>query len=476
MISLAKIKDFLGKEVSGFNGADVLDQKLPVFPEWFFTARLGQPRSINITQIRTFARSPWIQMVLNTIKKEISTIKWDIVQKDPDAAKGNEADIQKAKDFLEKMNEEQESIADLGSMAVTDVGEIDACAWVNVFSKGSYDFKESPIMDDLGNIKGSEERLVLKDFGSRELLQVRPADASTFLKQIDIYRRLHAYYQYSFKNPRTNPIRFEPAEVNYLWLNKKSYTLYGYSPVQAIQQVLELLIQSTRWNKDFYKNNAIPDGMVSMPGVDPKSMKRYKEKWNSSVKGKPHKLVFVNVDSKFTAMAPSSRDMEWLEGQKWYHELVFAVFGVSPVEAGFHENVSKGNTDGQERITVRNAIKPYMSMIEKIVNNRILPELFQNEKLDIEFKYFPKDHSLEKIEHEQSMQELDRGALSINEFRKAKGKVPVPGGDEINIGNNNGSDEKGNEDGKEGEKGKGNPKEDKYFKKALSKYMDKAEV
>jgi HK97 family phage portal protein len=471
------IKQFLSKDVFGFNGSDVLDEKLPVFPEWFFTARLGQPRAINITEIRTFARSPWIQMVLNTIKKEISTIKWEVVQKDMDKAKGSETDIEKAKEFLNVINEEMESISDLGSMAVTDVGEIDAVAWVNVYSKGSYDIKDSPIIDDLGNIRGSEKRLVLKPFGQRELLQVRPADASTFLKQIDIYRRLQAYYQYSFKNPRTNPIRFEPAEVNYMLMNKKSYNIYGFSPVQSIQQVLELLIQSTRWNKDFYKNNAVPDAIMSLKGPDKKAMKKFKGEFESKVKGKPHKLLFLNVDHTFTQMTQNSRDMEWLEGQKWYHWLVFAMFGVSPVEAGFHENVSKGNTEGQERVTVKNAIKPYIKMIEDVVNNRILPEFFQQEKLDIEFKYFPKDHTLEKIEHEQSMQEIDRGALTINEFRKAKGRLPVPGGDQANIRTDNAfGGLGGNKDEDGNPKEKENPKQDKYFKQAISKYMEKVEV
>lgn len=410
-------------------------------------------------------------MVLNTKKKEISTIRWDIVEKDQDSETIHKEDIKKVKDFLNNINTENETIEDLASMAVTDLGEIDASVWVNVFSKGSYDFKDSPIIDDLGNINGSEKRLVLKPLGSREILEVRPADAATFLKQIDIYRRLQGYYQYSFKNPRTNPIRFESAEVNYLLMNKKSYAIYGFSPVQSIQQVLELLIQSTRWNKDFYRNNAIPDGVMSMPGVDKKSMKRFKESWNSEVKGKPHKLLFVNVDSKFTAMAPNNRDMEWLEGQKWYHWLVFAMFGVSPVEAGFHENVSKGNTEGQERVTVKNAIKPDLLTIERIVNTRIIPEILQNDKPEIEFKYFPKDHTLEKIEHEQSMQELDRNTLTINEFRKTKGRKPVDWGDEpVTKPSNNENEEEIDEEGNPKDK---KEEENKSFRQKFYNHMEK---
>ena len=475
---LTSIKEFLKKDLAWFSGDISPDVKKPVFPEWYFSARLGQPRLINIPEIRTFARSPWIQMVLNTIKKEVSTIHWEVMDREEDGKTGSEAQIQQIKDFLDCMNTEDESIEDLTSMAITDLGEIDAGAWVNVYSMGSYDFKDAPVLNELGKVIGSEKRLVLKPLGQRQLLEVRPADSATFLKQIDIYRRVQGFYQYSFKNPRTNPIRFEPEEMNYMHLNKKSYSIYGFSPVQSVQQVLQILMQSTRWNKDFYKNNAIADGGMFLPGADEKSLKKFKNEWNKEVKGKPHKFLFFNVEGKFQQFQPNNRDMEWLEGQKWYHWLVFAVFGVSPVEAGFHENVSQGNTEGQERITVKNAIKPYLKLIEKVVNNRIIPEILQTEKPDVIFKFIPKDHTLEKIEHEQNMVELREGALTINEYRKSKGKLPVEWGDEpykqvspqsINIGNQDPKDPKdpGNQAPKPDEE-----KDNKYFRKYFSKHMN----
>jgi hypothetical protein len=97
----------------------------------------------------------------------------------------------------------------------------------------------------------------------------------------------------------------------------------------------------------------MPDGIIGLPNADPDSMKQFKETWNSEFKGKPHKLLFHNTDAKFTSFSPSQKDMEWLEGQKWYFHLVFGVYGVSPVEAGFHENVNQGNcySDDTEVLT-----------------------------------------------------------------------------------------------------------------------------
>jgi len=418
-----------------FNGFGYTNQpvegNLPVFPEWFFTARIGQPRKINPIEVRNFSQSPWVQMVLNTIKKEVMNIDWDLMNADENDEQTYESEKKLVEDFLNNINSDSETIDDLHSMLITDLGEIDAGTLVKVFSNDSYeDAGEEPVYNEAGVQIGTQPVFKLKPLGQRRLLEIRAADGSTFLKQIDIYKRLMAYYQYSFKNPRTNPKRFDPEEVVYYCMNKKSYTLYGFSPVQSIQQVLETLIQATRWNKDFFQNNAIPDGIVSLPNANPEQLRNFKREVLNATQGKAHKLLFQNSDADFKSFANSARDMEWLEGQKWYFHLVFAVFGVSPVEAGFHENVNQGNQAGQERITVKNGIKPYLELFERHINRQIIPEILGDETPKIKFKYKPKEHVEEQIEFDQDMKQLEVGAMTINEYRKSRGLTPVEWGDE----------------------------------------------
>ena len=430
-------RSFFNKEVVDFNaGKDdkgqPLDAKLPVHPEWFFTAKLGQPRNINIQEIRRFAKSPWVQMVLSTIKKEISIIPWDVVNAEEDDEQIYEEQTKVVKDFLNKINSDYDTILDISNMVLTDIGEIDSGVWVKVYDSTSYDFKEVARLDEFGLPDGTQKRLVLKPFGQRKLLELRIADSATFLKQIDIYRRIQGYYQYSFKSPSKIPIYFEPDEVVYFIMNKRPQSIYGFSPVQSIQQVLETLMQSTRYNKEFFTRNAMPDGIISLLDANPDSMKKFKESWMANYKGQPHKLAFQNTDAKFTTFGPNQRDMEWLEGQKWYFHLVFGVFGVSPVEAGFHENVNQGNQAGQERVTVKNAIKPFIQLLENHINRHVINELLQDDKPPIKFKFSPKDHSEEQIQFEQQMKEIDVGAMTVNEYRSLKGLDPVDWGDEPN--------------------------------------------
>ena len=414
-----------------YNGEEDLGREA-IYPQWFFSSRLGQPRQVDTEKIRTLARSAWVQMVLNTFKKQVYNTEWAILPTDPDeAVESRKNDIKTVTDFLNKINTNDQTIDDVNSEMITDIAEIDAGCWNLVYTNESYDIGTIDVYDAWGRVIGTEQGLVLKPLGQRELSAVKTVDGASMLKQVDIHKNLIQYWQYSFKHPRQNPTRFEKDEIVYNIMNNRSYSVYGFSPVQAIQQVLELLIQGTRYNKDLYTNNAIPDLLVSLPKLPKEQLAKLKRSWNDKYKGKPHQVGFINwaVDA-FHKLADSNRDLEWLDGQQWYFKIVFGVFGVSPTEAGFFENANKSNDEGQERVTVRNAVKPYFKKAEISVTNRLITEILQREDHGLKFEYQPKDHTLEKIEFEQDMQELDHGALTINEYRKKKGMDDVEWGDD----------------------------------------------
>ena len=443
-----------------------------IYPQWFFSSRLGQPRQVNISELRKLSRSPWIQMVLNTVKREIKTIPWDVVPVDEKDETDYSKDIELVKLKLNNINEEFQDISDILSEAVTDIGEIDAGVLNTSYTNDSYDIGELPVFDMYGNVSGTENGLVLKPLGQRTLSQVKSVDGGSMLKQVDIHKSLLRYYQYSFKHPRQNPTAFEKEEIVYMTLNGRPYSVYGFSPLQSIQQVIELLIQGTRYNKDLYTNNAVPDMLVSLPKLSDENLKKLKRKWNNNYKGKPHQVGFINwIIENVHKLAESNRDLEWLDGQKWYFKLVFAVYGVSPTEAGFFENANKSNDEGQARVTVRNAIKPYLNLFEKAVTRRIVTEILQDENPRIKFVYCPTDHEEEKTQHAQNMMELDKGALTINEYRKSRGKDPVEWGDEpLNKSNSNPESEEG--EPKKEEKLEEKKSWSPDFKKKFERFVD----
>ena len=115
---------------------------------------------------------------------------------------------------------------------------------------------------------------------------------------------------------------------------------------------------------------------MSLPKLPKDQLKKLKRGWNNEYQGKPHKVGFINwtIDA-FHQMNNTNRDLEWLDGQQWYFKIVFAVFGVSPTEAGFFENSNKSNDEGQERTTIRNAVKPYLRVLSTTITKRIISEI-----------------------------------------------------------------------------------------------------
>ena len=138
------------------------------------------------------------------------------------------------------------------------------------------------------------------------------------------------------------------------------------------------------------------------------------------MRGRAHKVLLTNAKNfEFKSMRLNNRDMEWLEGQKWYHHAVFGAYGLSPQEVGFYENSNRSTSEGQERTSVRNAIRPYMKMVADKINREIIPSLIGNDH--IIFKWLPRDTAQENTEHRKNMDLIDRGVLSVDEMRSILG-------------------------------------------------------
>ena len=402
-------KSLMSKEVRTFKASDKTPiQNLALLPVWYFSSNLGVPRGVNVVELRQYEKSAWVQMVLNTISRQIMTTDWDIVTTDEgDDVEQYKDDIKTIKQLLNYPNRNGATFWDIWGPFARDVMSTDA----GVVLKGYNNANE---LKELFAYEGTRFLINVNEYG--------------IIGEDQEGNEAPGYYQYSFKQPGSSPIPFMKNQIVYGRLNTNTeFFPYGFSPLQSIQQEVELMIQGTRFNKEFFINNAIPDGIVSVE-TDVEGLEDFRNGWEQQTKGQAHKLVFHNSNAAFTELAKSNKDMEWLEGQKWYFHVVFGAYGVSPMEAGFFEDGNRATGDSQERVTVKNAIKPYLTLIESKINRDIIPELINHDKLT--FKWFPKDDVAEKLVHEQMMAKLTANVYTINEVRAEEGKDPVEWGDE----------------------------------------------
>ena len=413
---------------------------LPVYPVWFFAPKRGIPRQTNISELRQFARSAWVQMVTRAIKEAILQTEWDVVPEDEEEEpKTYEEEINYIKQFLENPNREPNQDFDyLINAVLDDILHIDAGVW----------FLNGPL-------KGN-------------LVELLVYDGSSFLKEQDVNGFMTFFWQYSFRHPMNAPIKFLPEQIQYFQMNRRTHNPYGYAPLQAIQQVVQLLDQATRYNKDFFLNNAIPSLLIRVSGQKD-GARRVKEAWLESVGGENAQIMAINSpDMQVEKMAATNRDMEWLDGQKWYMHLVFASYGLSPTETGFSDSTgSKSVQEGQERVSIRNAHKPYLNLLEKIITRNIIPRILGEadlpvgERTPIKFKYFPKDPQMENIESEGQRADIASKILTVNEVRKQRGLKPLENEFANDPFKNGFEDGMGDDDEKINESGKEDDSEDK---------------
>lgn len=397
------VRDSLAKEVRVFSSDNTsVTTDLPRVPNWFWTAKLGVPRNTNVVELRKYAKSAWVQMVTNAIVKQCRSTEWGVIARDEedDSVMLKYAeDLQRIETFLSYPNRMSQTFWDVWGMFLRDLLEIDS----GLVFKGR-------------NAGG-------------ELVELFSYDAGRFLVSIDEHGIVDQYYQYSFLQPSLAPTPYDPADVVWASMNLSNHTYpYGFSPLQSIQQEVEVMIQSTRFNKEFFQNNAVPDAVVGVP-MQSDQMKAFQARWEQEIKGKPHKMLFHNttgIDVK--PLNLSNKDMEWLEGQKWYFHVVFGAYGLSPQDVGFYENSNRATGESQERITIKNAVRPYLDLIEKKINREIIPELVGHDEL--QFRFFVNDDVAEKWEHQKRMDLLSRNVLTINEVRALEGLEPIEGGDE----------------------------------------------
>ena len=389
------------KEIRTFNGSErALDETLPNRIQWFFATERGQPRAEDIIELRQYARSPWVQMVVSTIIKQLRNTPWVIVPSDEDEDPATyAAEIERITTLLEQPNRNGDEFWDVWGRYMYDVLTIDAGAV----------------------IKGRNS--------AGEVVELFAYDGSTFLFELNQKGIIETVWKYSFSHPSANPEEVPRENLVYGAMNVRSETFpYGWAPLQSCRQEVEVMIQATRWNKEFYQNSAMPNGFI-VSDMAQDNHERLKNEWETKFRGKAHKLGFLNNgDLRFENMTNTNRDMEWLKGMEFYLHSIFGSWGLSPQEVGYYENSNRSTSESQERVTVRNAIKPYYMHLEKAISRHVINDVLGNDHL--RFKFLIKDEVQEKAEHEQNMQKLMQGVITINEVRRLEGKEDVEWGDQ----------------------------------------------
>lgn len=291
-----------------------------------------------------------------------------------------------------------------------------------------------------------------------KLVAISAKDGATFTKELDKYNRLGrvfenisfeindqmvshpnfkvGYWQYNLRGG-TSPIPFGPEEVVYTMMYPRSQSPYGESPVENIKVFLNTLVRSMTSRLTFYREGMMQSGIMGFEGMDVKEWKRWKEYYDTNIKGQPFKIVQVGTKPFWIPFSASAKDMQFLEEQQWFHQLTYRMFGMPPAVVGALEEVPKATMKEQRENYLRDCLYPVLKTVETAFNVGIIPAILfgmqpTDNIPDVEFQF----DLTNEIEQERLLEvhekELKLGLTTVNRILKARGQDDVAWG-EMNV-------------------------------------------
>jgi len=161
----------------------------------------------------------------------------------------------------------------------------------------------------------------------------------------------------------------------------------GLGPVQTILNDLDAIDQSSRWNANFFRNSAIPAGVIKVQrSLGDQEFKRLVRRWEEQHRGvdRAHRVSLLEW-GEWQNTSYSMRDMQFTELRTASREVVREAFGFPKAMTGAVEDVNRANAEAGEVMFARWLLVERLERFKSALNELFLP-MFSN-SAGYEFDY-----------------------------------------------------------------------------------------
>ena len=306
------------------------------------------------------ARNSYYSMCEKAMMDYMGSIEYKITDK-------NGEPVEKAIEFINQPNP-QDSFDVLMKMGIRDLIRYDAGVWVKSFNKGGY-------MTEIKAYLGTE---FWKEIDRVPMSVAIPKDYIT--SGANMYQGWwsHGYTMRYWQRSRTGVyIPFQPEEVCYFMTYPRTDGIYGTDFLKFLKHQLQYLIDSTRAAGKTFENGIVPSIVWEHPDVMSREqlMQRIKKvEYENKGSYKFGGIIHTVNQEKVTTLAQKLHDMEWLEGQKFVAQLIWAMWGFSPSEF-IGEGENRATAYVKRNITKSRLLYPLMKHFADKINKEILPHI-----------------------------------------------------------------------------------------------------
>lgn len=341
------------------------------------------------------ARNAYYAIGEKAIMDYFGTLEWTI----KDTKDGKK--VEKALDFISNPNP-QDSFDDIKKQTVRDLIRYDAGVIVKTFNKGGH-------IEEMKCYMGTEfwreqDRVpLIINVPLQTAVNLRGKNRSGYFDSgYPTYQGWwsHGYTERFWQRSRTGVyIPFQPEEICYFMMYPRSDGIYGTDFIKFLKYQMQYLIDSTKAAGKTFENGIVPSIVWEHPDMRsiPQFRQRVKEaQFNNQGVNKFGSVIHAVNGEKVSSLAQSLHDMQWLEGQKFVAQLIWAMWGFSENEF-LGGGANRATAYVKRNITKSRMLYPLMDYFEQKINREILPhikgyrktwkfEFMQDKELDDEQK------------------------------------------------------------------------------------------
>ena len=270
--------------------------------------------------------------------------------------------------------------------------------------------------------------------GKNEVVALYPLMPNKMEVDRDEHGQLYYKYQRQSEEAPTmkgSTVILKPSEV--LHIPGLGFDgLVGYSPIAMAKNAIGMAIACEEYGAKFFANGAQPGGVLEHPGTI-KDPQRVRESWQSTFggSGNANKIAVLEEGMKYTPIAISPEQAQFLETRKFQINEIARIFRVPPHMVGDLEKSSFSNIEQQSLEFVKYTLDPWVIRWEQSLMRLLLSE-------DEKHEYFIKFNleGLLRGDYQSRMNGYSiarqNGWMSANDIRELENLDRIPaelGGD-----------------------------------------------
>ena len=211
--------------------------------------------------------------------------------------------------------------------------------------------------------------------GKNEVIALYPLMPNKM--EVDRDERGQLYYKYQRSNEEAptmegSSVILKPSDV--LHIPGLGFDgLVGYSPIAMAKNAIGMAIACEEYGAKFFANGAQPGGVLEHPGTI-KDPQRVRESWQRSFggSGNANKIAVLEEGMKYTPIAISPEQAQFLETRKFQINEIARIFRVPPHMVGDLEKSSFSNIEQQSLEFVKYTLDPWVIRWEQSIMRSLL--------------------------------------------------------------------------------------------------------